>query len=80
MTRRPIATAYWMAIRTGVWREQMGQYENGALLTKMAQTATRAGNRDPTADRDVDAFEALVDRQTLERAPFVRQARGTMGA
>jgi hypothetical protein len=44
----------------------------------MAQTATCAGNRDPAAGRDVDAFEALVDCQTLERAPFVRQARGTL--
>lgn len=48
---------------------------NDTLFTEMAKTTTSAGNCDPTTNRDVDVFEALVDRQALERAPFVRQAR-----
>lgn len=79
MTRRPITTAYWIAIRIGARREQEGKYRNGDLLTEMAQAATCARNRDPTAGRDVDAVKALVDCQTLERIPFIRQVRGTLG-
>lgn len=48
------------------------------LFTEMAKTTTGAGNCDPTADRDVDVFEALVNRQALGRAPFARQARAVL--
>lgn len=34
---------------------------NDTLFTEMAKTTSGTGNRDPTADRDVDALEALVD-------------------
>ena len=46
------------------------------LFTEMAQAATCTGNRDPASGRDVDAFEALVHRQALERAPFACQVEG----